>query len=184
LEIAESVDTLQARGPADLETIVVRLASRMVRLGGAAESDAAAESRVRGALTSGAALATFESMIARQAGDREIVRDQSRLPQARHRRLVTASADGYVTRLDAELVGRASMLLGAGREKVDDTIDPGAGIVVRHKPGDEVTAGEPVLELHYNDERRIDHAVQLAASAITIGSVKPEPLPLVIEHIT
>jgi thymidine phosphorylase len=76
------------------------------------------------------------------------------------------------------------MLLGAGREKVDDTIDPGAGIVVRHKPGDEVTAGEPVLELHYNDERRIDHAVQLAASAITIGSVKPEPLPMVIEHIT
>jgi pyrimidine-nucleoside phosphorylase len=184
LEIAESVDTLQARGPADLETIVVRLASRMVRLGGAAESDAAAESRVRAALTSGAALATFESMIARQAGDREIVRDQSRLPQARHRRLVTASADGYVTRLDAELVGRASMLLGAGREKVDDTIDPGAGIVVRHKPGDEVTAGEPVLELHYNDERRIDHAVELAASAIAIGSVRPEPLPLVIEHIT
>jgi thymidine phosphorylase len=75
------------------------------------------------------------------------------------------------------------MLLGAGREKVGDTIDPGAGIVVRRKPGEPVRDGDAVLELQYNHDRRLSEAIQLAEAAITIGSAPPEPRPLILGHV-
>jgi pyrimidine-nucleoside phosphorylase len=184
LEIAECVDTLRGEGPPDLETVVVRLAGRMVQLGGKASSDAEAESRVRGALTSGAALEKFAAMIARQGGDAEIVHDPSRMPGAKEQRIVAAGASGYLRRLDAESVGRASMLLGAGREQVSDTIDLGAGIMICQKPGARVAAGDPILELRYNDGRRLDEAVRLAEGAIEIGASAGERRELVIEHVT
>ena len=117
LEIAECVETLQGKGPADLEAVVVRLASRMVELGGGAASASEAESRVRGALASGAGLEKFSTMIARQGGDASITRDLSRLPRAEHVRQVVSPVSGFLRTLDAELVGRASMLLGRGAGK-------------------------------------------------------------------
>ena len=162
LEIAECVGMLQGQGPQDLETVVVRLAGRMLQLGGVASSESDGESRVRDALASGAGLAKFSAMIARQGGDAGICREPGRLPTAAHQAAVSAHASGYLRRLDAELVGRASMLLGAGREQVGDTIDPGAGIVIRKKPGAAVAPGEPILELRYNDDRRLAEALRLA----------------------
>ncbi len=184
LEIAECVDTLNGEGPPDLDAIVVRLATRMVQLGGRATGDSDARERVRGALESGAALEKFAAMITRQGGDAAIVREPSRMPQASRRQLVRASAGGYLCRLDAELVGRTSMLLGAGREHVSDPIDLGAGVLIRKKPGDAVTVGEPILELHFNHDRRLDEAVRLAEVAIEVGPVPPTARPLVIDHIT
>jgi len=184
LEIAECVETLGGNGPRDLEAVVVRLASRMVHLGGKAADDAEGEARVRAALTSGAALEKFSTMIARQGGDAAIVGDPSKLPGASHVRVVAAGEAGYLRRLDAEHVGRASMLLGAGREKVTDAIDLGAGIVIRQKPGARVAAGDPILELRYNDSRRLDEAVRLAEAAIEIGASAGERRELVIEHLT
>ncbi|MGH9173508.1 MAG: thymidine phosphorylase, partial [Vicinamibacterales bacterium] len=183
LEIAECVDTLHGRGPSDLETLIVRLATRMVQLAEDDISDGVASARVSDALRSGAALAKFEAMVARQGGDREIVRDPLRLPQATHRHVVPAVTGGYLHRLDAELVGRASMLLGAGRAKVSDTIDPAAGVMIHRKPGDSVAAGDPLLELHYNDGRSLDAAVQLAARAIEIADRPPPESALVLDHV-
>jgi pyrimidine-nucleoside phosphorylase len=183
LEIRECVDTLAGRGPKDLETVVIRLATRMVQLGGVAASDTEAESRVREVLRSGAALAKCSAMISAQGGDAEIVRDPNRMAQAARRHVVAASASGYLARLDAERVGRSSMLLGAGREKVGDTIDLGAGILVSRKPGEPVREGDAVLELLYNQDRRLKEAIELAEAAIEIGLAPPEPRPLVLGHV-
>ncbi len=183
LEIRECVDTLEGRGPKDLETVVIRLASRMVQLGGAAADDASAEARVREAIRSGRARDTFAALVARQGGDAAIVSDPGRLAQARGRRAVVAPAAGYLTRLDAEKVGRASMLLGAGRERVGDTIDPAAGIILHKRPGDPVAAGEAVLDLYYNADRRVDEASALAATAMEVGSAPPATQPLILDHV-
>jgi len=86
---------------------------------------------------------------------------------------VTADRGGYVVRLDAELVGRASVALGAGRDRIEDSIDPAVGIVVRATVGDRVGAGDPVLELHYRDPGRLNAALALLARAVTIGDDRP-----------
>jgi pyrimidine-nucleoside phosphorylase len=179
LEIAECIEALQGKGPADLETVIVTLASRMVVLAGRAADAQEGERRVRDALASGAALAKFEAVVAHQGGDASIVSDPSRLPQAAHTQTVKAVRDGYLTWLDAELVGRSSMLLGAGRDRVEAVIDPATGIVVDKKPGARVTTGEPIMTLHYNDARRVDGASRLAESAIHIGDEPPAGVPLV-----
>lgn len=184
LEIAECVHTLQGRGPSDLTSLIVRLATRMVQLAGGDISTRDAEARVTEALQSGAALAKFEAMVVRQGGDGEIVRDVGRLPQAARRHVVAASAAGYLQRLDAELVGRASMLLGAGRAKVSDTIDLAAGIVIHRKPGDQIIAGDPILELHYNDGGELEGAIELATQAIEIAGEPPPASTLVLDHVT
>jgi len=184
LEIAECIDVLRGRGPHDLESLVVRLASRMVRLGERASTDDEAERRVREALTSGAGLEKFAAMIRRQGGDAAIVDDPGRLPRAAHRREIVAASAGFVARLEAEAVGRASMLLGAGREKVTDPIDPGAGALLRKKRGDAVAAGEPIVELHYNDDRRLSEAVRLVESALAIEPAPPAGRALILDHVT
>jgi pyrimidine-nucleoside phosphorylase len=179
LEIAECIETLQGKGPRDLETLIVTLAKRIVALGGRADDETDAERRVREALRSGAALAKFEAVIARQGGDARVVADPSRLPQAASLKTIDAGQDGFVVGIDAELVGRASMQLGAGRDQVDAVIDPATGIVVEKKPGAAVAAGDPILRLHYNDARRLPEATRLAESAIQIGPQPPVAAPLV-----
>lgn len=179
LEIGECIDTLRGGGPRDVEAIVVTLARRMVILAGRAGDERAAERAVREALASGAALARFEAIVAHQGGDARVVNDTGRLPHARAVEHVRAETDGYVLRLDAERVGRASMLLGAGRDRVDAVIDPATGIVAHKKPGDPVARGDAVLALHYNDDARLPEASRLARSAIALGPAPPSPSPLV-----
>jgi pyrimidine-nucleoside phosphorylase len=182
LEVAECVETLRGGGPLDLQAVVVRLATRMLQLGGQAGDDARAEQRVRDALSSGKAFEKFEQMVVRQGGDARVLHDPTKLPRAAHRRQIVASRDGVITAIDAELVGRASVLLGAGRDRVDAAIDLAAGIMVLHKPGDRVHAGEPILELHFN-AGRVDDAAALASSAIHVGDTAPAAPVLVLEHV-
>jgi pyrimidine-nucleoside phosphorylase len=183
LEIAECIETLSGRGPADLEALVRRLATRMVRLGGVVSSDDEAERAVTRALDSGAALEKLRAVITRQGGDARVVDEPGRLPQARERSAVVSPASGFVGTLDAELVGRASMLLGAGRDRLDAAIDHAAGIVIHRKPGEAVRAGDPVMELYYNDGRRLDEARALALEAIVVGEAPAEVPRLVMGWI-
>jgi pyrimidine-nucleoside phosphorylase len=180
VEIAECIEVLSGTGPADLSALIVRLASRMVLLGGKASSEEDAASKVRAALRSGAARDKLREMIKWQGGDAAIVDDVTRLPSARHHDHVTAPRAGYVTALDALLVGRTAVALGAGRDKKSDPVDLSAGILLHKKPGDAVTAGEPVMELRYNDESRLAAAKQLAAQAVVIGETPPAEAPLVM----
>jgi pyrimidine-nucleoside phosphorylase len=183
LEIEECIETLKGHGPADLSALVVRLASRMVQLAGKAPDDARAEQLVRQALASGAALARFEAMVQRQGGDPEIVRDSSRLPRAARQRPVAARSAGFVSRIDAESVGRAAMLLGAGRARADASIDHAAGVRLLHKPGDRVEAGEAVLELQYNSDADLDGAIEVAQTAVVITGDPPAAAPLVLAWV-
>ncbi len=180
LEIAECIETLKGEGPADLEALILRLGARMVLLADRAQGDVEADACVRGALESGAALRKFGQMLARQGGDAGVIDNPGRMPQARRRRYVEATAPGYVSRLDAEKVGRAAVMLGAGRDRVDAPIDLAAGVKVLKKPGDAVEQGDYVLVLHYNDDHQLDEAVRLAQSAIDIGAVPPSSTPLVL----
>lgn len=179
LEVAECVEALHGRGPEDLEAVVVRLATRMLQLGGCAADDVEAGTKVREALGTGAALECFRRMVAHQDGDTAFIDDPSRLPRARAVFTVLSPASGFVTGLDAGIIGRASSELGAGRERVGDAIDPSVGVIVRRKPGDRVLAGEAVLDLHYNDDMRLQAAAALAESAVTIEPTAPPAVPLV-----
>jgi len=179
VEIIECCEVLKGNGPDDLHEISLALASRMVSLSGH-YGVAEGEQAVRQALGSGAALQKLRAMIAQQGGDAAIVDDYSRLPTARSRRAVTAMRSGYVQSLNAELIGRASMALGAGRERVGDTIDHGAGVLVTRARGAAVKAGDTVLELLYNDDRSLNQALMLARDAVTIGDAPPALRPLIL----
>lgn len=183
LEIRECVQTLKGLGPATLTELIVRLATRMLRLAGRAATDDAAADRVRDALASGAALARFGRMVARQGGDARLIDDEHVLPSARQRTPIAAPRSGVIEVVDAEKVGRASMLLGAGRERAEAPIDHAAGIVLEVSPGDEVRAGAPLMTLHHNDPRQLDEARILAAQAVIIGDRPPSPAPLILDWI-
>ena len=184
LEVIECIDVLKGQGPADLIEVSVELTARMLVLGGVAADRAEATKTVRGAIASGAGLEKFRQIIAHQGGDPKVVDDYSRLPHAPSRQFVRAGQAGYIEVLDAELVGRASVMLGAGRDRVEDPVDPAVGIMVLAKPGDQVAAGDPVLELHYRDPARRDQALALLSRAIVIGETSPTWRPVLVGEVS
>jgi pyrimidine-nucleoside phosphorylase len=183
LEVIESLESLKGRGPADLEALSISLAARMLRLGGAAADDQEAERTIRRALVSGQGLEKFRQIIGIQGGDPRVVDDYSRMPSAPHRAVLAAERSGYVIELDAELVGRATMALGAGRNRVEDAIDPGVGAILKAKIGDLVQAGDALVELHYRDSSRLDAAMPLLRQACRIGEAAPERQDIILETV-
>jgi len=183
VEIIECIEILKGRGPDDIAALVVRLASRLLVLSGR-YADADAEPAVRRALASGEALAKLRAMVAWQGGDVGVIDDYDRLPGAARRHAVVASGDGFLSVMHAGLVGRASMALGAGRRRIEDRVDHGAGILIAKKPGEKVRSGDTILELLYNDERGLDEAVALAQEAIQIAIEPPTIRPLVLGVVT
>ncbi len=183
LEVIECLETLRGRGPKDLETLSVTLAARMLQLGGAAASTEEAEGKVRTALSSGRGLEKFRDIIAQQGGDPRVIDDYARLPAAPQRAVFSADRNGYITNLDAELIGRATMVLGAGRNRVEDAVDHAVGALVMAKRGDAIRAGQPVVELHYRDAGQLEAALQLVRSACTIEDQPPAPQPIILETV-
>lgn len=183
LEVVECLEVLKGRGPADLVDLSVELAARMLVLGEVAGNRAEAQQKVRGAIASGAGLERFRRIIEQQGGDPHVVDDHGRIAAAPERDVVRAPRQGFLAGLDAALVGRASVALGAGRDRVEDSIDHAAGIMVVVKPGVELRAGDPVLELHYRDRARLAAAAALAARAIKIEDNQPIVEPLVVGEV-
>ena len=155
----------------------------MVWIAGEAADADAAERRVQHALASGAGLARFRQMVARQGGDPALVDDPGRFTLASGREVVRAPRAGYVTGIDALLVGRAAAALGAGRATADDVVDPGVGVRVLASLGALIRAGEPILELIHRDGAGQREAADLAGQAVELGGAPPAPLPLVIGEI-
>ena len=179
VEIIECIELLKGRAPGDLTSLVVTIAARLLVLSGRyREPDA--EPAVRKALASGAALEKLRAMIAWQGGDERVLDDYQRLPGAAHRHAVVAHEDGYVSAMHAELIGRSSMALGAGRRRIEDRIDHGAGVLIAKKPGDAVRKGDTILELLFNDGHGVEEALSLAQEAIRIAHESPVPKPLVL----
>jgi thymidine phosphorylase len=171
VEVEESVATLRGDGPADLVAVTLALATEMLRLAGLRADPAAA-------LADGRALAAYRAMITAQGGDPD-----APLPAARHTELITAGADGWLRGLDARAVGIAAWRLGAGRARKEDQVSATAGIICLVKPGEQVAAGQPVLELRGDDPGRFARARAALAAAIEIGPEPPEPAAPVIERI-
>jgi pyrimidine-nucleoside phosphorylase len=183
LEIIECLETLKGQGPRDVEELSVALAARMLRLAGVAAGDAEATSKVRDALTSGRGVEKFRAIIAQQGGDPHVIDDFGRLPAAPHRHTLGAERSGFLTRLDAERIGRATMVLGAGRNRADESVDPSVGAVLHAKPGDEVRTGQAILELHYRDAAKLPAALALLREAWTITDAPLLPGPLILEEL-
>jgi pyrimidine-nucleoside phosphorylase len=179
LEVIESIETLKGRGPGDLEDLSVALAARMLGLGGLPADEA--EGKVRAALAGGRGVEKFGQLIEQQGGDPRVIDDYSRLPAAPRRHVHAADRSGVIAHLDAELVGRATMLLGAGRNRVEESVDPAVGAVVHARPGDAVRPGHPILELHYRHSEKLGAALALLESACVIADEPPEPHPLIME---
>jgi pyrimidine-nucleoside phosphorylase len=184
VEVIESIETLKGKGPKDLEDLSVALAARMVRMAGVARTNADAETQVRRAIAAGAGVEKFRQVIEHQGGDPKVIDDYGRLPAAPSREVVAAPRGGFVFDIDAMAIGRASMALGAGREKAEDAIDPAPGLWIKAHVGDPVSAGDPLVELLYRDARRAAEAASLIARAFVIEDTPPQPSPLILEEIT
>ena len=183
LEIAECIETLKGDGPADLGGVVQRIGARMLVLGGVVRDEGAAERAVDAAVRSGTALETFRRMVERHGGDPRIVDDPGRLPSAPDRDAVPSSQAGYVTGVRAELIGRASAVLGAGRDTVTDAIDHAVGITIKARPGDPVEKGEPLVELHHRNGRGLAEALNLCRDAFEIGDAPPPARPKILGEV-
>jgi pyrimidine-nucleoside phosphorylase len=183
LEVIESIETLRGQGPRDLTELSVLLAARMVLLAGRAGTAEDAERLVREAMASGAGLERFRRMVERQGGDPAVADTPSGLLLAPGRETVRAPRAGYLTGLDAMLVGQAAAALGAGRATAEDRVDHGVGIRVLATLGALVRAGEPVLELVHRDGKGLRESLALAAQAIELGGAPPAPRPLVVGEI-
>lgn len=184
LEVIECLETLRGQGPKDLEALSVLLAAHMVLLAGLAGNLTEAEGKVRSALTSGRALEKLREIIRQQGGDARVVDDPSWLPAAPHREVIRAERAGYVQGFEAERLGLATMVLGAGRDRVEDTIDHAVGAMILVARGQQVRAGQPLLELHYRDAHRLENARRLLHDACPIADQPPSAAPLVLETIT
>ena len=182
LELIEAIDTLKGDGPDDFTDLVLRLAARMLVLGGAAADGSAGLERARRALASGAAMRTFEQMVEAQGGDPAVLHDYARLPHAPGREVCRAPRSGYVSVMRAERIGHASNLLGAGRAKVGDPVDHAVGTVALVKPGDQVTEGQPILEVHHHGTG-LHAALGLCGKAVVITDTPPPPRPIVLDEV-
>jgi len=184
MEVIECIEVLKGRGPADLIELSVELAARMLVLGKVAAELDDARCRIQAAIRSGDGLERFRRIVETQGGDPRIVDDYSRLPSAPERDVVKAPRAGSLTRVDAELIGRASVALGAGRDRVEDPIDPGVGLMVLTKPGRFVEKGQEIVELRYRDRVRLQAARPLAERAIAIEDVPGSARPLILGHLS
>ena len=183
LEIIESIETLKGNGPAELASLSVEFAARMLVLSGLEPDVARAEVRVRTALSSGAGLEKFREIIANQGGDPRVIDDYGRLPSAPDRDVVAASRDGVVVAMRAEAVGRAAVGLGAGRDRLDAAVDPAVGFLIVAPVGTRVQAGDPIIEIHHRNGHGLADARRLLEAAILIGDAPVAARPLVLDRI-
>jgi len=183
LEVIECVEVLKGGGPPDLVDVSIELTARMLVLGGIVADRATGERKARGTIASGAGLDQFRRIVEHQGGEPRIVDYVRRLPAAPSRYVVKAERSGFVTAIDARKVGEASVSLGAGRDRIEDAIDPAVGIMLAAKVGDRVSAGDPILELHYRETSRLEHAIARLAGAIAIGASAPPPPRLIVGEV-
>ncbi len=172
IEVVESMEVLKGRGPADLTEISLELAANMLYLadGGSLENCRRLAEKV---IADGSAFETFCKMVTAQGGDESFLRNYDKFPKAPYKCEVLAQADGFITKMNAEDIGKASMILGAGRETKDSAIDFSAGLVMRKKFGDEVNSGETLATLYTSKENLLDAATKCYLNAVEIGSEKP-----------
>ncbi len=175
LEVEESIAVLRGEGPPDLTELSLTLTAHMLVLGRVAATIEDGQNQAERMLDSGQGLEKFEELVRAQGGD------LSRLPQAERQAVLESRQGGYIVAIDTETVGRAAMMLGAGRQTIEDVIDPAVGLVMHKKLGDEVGAGEPLVTFHFNDDANLPEVDALVERALEIADTPPATGRLVHE---
>ena len=183
LEIMEVSQTLQNAGPADLTKLSLELAARMIYLGKKAASLDEARRAAEHHLVDGSAYRKFKQVVAAQGGNPQALDRFELLPNATGMREVASPRGGYITSIDAEDIGVASNMIGAGRDKKEDSIDPAVGIILEVKTGEKVEAGSILCRLYYTKEDRVDEAAEMVEDAFRISAQKPDERELILEVV-
>jgi pyrimidine-nucleoside phosphorylase len=178
LEVIEAIETLNGRGPADLTELCVALATHMLVISNRG-TEAECEEAVRRVMADGTALCTFADMVEAQGGDPNWIYQPEHFPAAPYSRAVLSPADGFITAVDCEGYGTAALLLGAGRNRKEDVIDPTAGIILHAKTGDAVTQGQPIATLYTSRAELLDAAAEKLLISTEIGIEQPAERPLI-----
>ena len=184
LEMHEAIEVLKGAGPPDLIEVTLALGSEMLFLAALATSKEAARALMRDAISSGRALLKLEEIVTAQGGDKAVVRDPTRLPQARHKSSFDATHDGIVQSVDPRAIGYGVIALGGGRRNMEEKVDPSVGFVITAKPGHRVTKGQTLATIHARNRGDLDVGRSALEHAIVIGESAPLPLPLVSHRVT
>jgi pyrimidine-nucleoside phosphorylase/thymidine phosphorylase len=168
LEVVEVMEVLRGGGPEDLRELCLELAGWMLHLGGVSHTVEEGKQHSAQLISSGKALEKFRQMVELQGGDGRVIDDDNRLPQARHTLQVSSAKAGYLASMQCEQIGTASVILGGGRERKEDSVDPAVGIVLHKKVGGRVASGEPLATIYYNAEAQATRARQLIEASCVL----------------
>ena len=183
MEVAEAIEALSGGGPADLRELCLELAGWMFYLGERVKTVDEGKKLSAELIASGHAREKFREIVRLQGGDVGVVDDPRRLPRARQTLGVTSPADGYVAGTQCEQLGVACVVLGGGREKKEDTIDPAVGLEFHKRIGDAVKRNEPLCTLHYNADARLEEARRLVETAYRIEPDQPKTIPPLVHRV-
>ena len=183
MEVAESIEVLSGTGPADLRELCLELAAWMFFLGERVKTVEEGKRLSSDLIASGHAREKFREIVGLQGGDIGVIDDPRRLPHARQTLEVTSPTDGFIAATQCEQLGVACVVLGGGREKKEDTIDPAVGLEFHKRIGDAVKRGEPLCTLHYNAAGRLAEARRLVETAYRIEPEKPKTIPPLIHRV-
>jgi pyrimidine-nucleoside phosphorylase len=183
MEVVEAIEVLGGAGPSDLRELCLELAAWMFLLGERVQTLDEGKRLSADLIASGQAREKFREIVGLQGGDVGVVDDPGRLPHAKQTLDVTCSSNGYIASIQCEQLGVAGVVLGGGREKKDDKIDPAVGLEFHKRIGDAVERGEPLCTLQYNAGDRLAEARHLAETAYRVDPEKPNTIPPLIHRV-
>ncbi|AWI08483.1 thymidine phosphorylase [Ereboglobus luteus] len=183
LEIKEAIQLLKGEGPEDIKDLVMKLGMEIVRLAGVAGSTLSAKQTVQRHLTDGSALQKLKDLVKAQGGDPSYIDDPSKFATAKHVRKLPAPKRGYVHMISAGMIAHGVHILGAGKTSAHDKIDYAVGVSEIKKVGTQVKQGEPLMMIHYNDEAKLEQALEYFKNAYRLAPKRPTPPPLVVERV-
>ena len=183
LEVMEVSQTLQNAGPSDLTRLSLELAARMIHLGKIVGTLDEARELAQKKLLDGSGYRKLKEVIAAQGGNPQVLDRFDLLPNATGAREITSPRAGYISVIDAELIGQASGMIGASRDTKEDSIDPAVGVILEVKVGQKVDAGGVLCRLYYTGEEHVEEAAQLVEDAFRISGTAPEERALILEVV-
>jgi pyrimidine-nucleoside phosphorylase/thymidine phosphorylase len=183
LEVMEVSQALHNEGPEDLRKLSLELAARMIFVGKITKTLPEARDLAEKKLSDGSAYKKFCQVVEAQGGNAHALEKFELLPNATGMREVTTQRAGYVSAIEAEYIGRASTMMGAGRQRKEDAVDPAVGVILEVKAGEKVDAGAVLCRLYYTDEATLEEAAELVEDAFRISSNKPDERELILEVV-
>ncbi|MGH9582221.1 MAG: thymidine phosphorylase, partial [Bryobacteraceae bacterium] len=184
LEVMEVSQTLQNAGPADLTRLCLELAARLIYLGKVAKSLEEAREVAQAKLLDGSGYRKLKDVIAAQGGNPQVLDKFDLLPNATGAQEITTSRAGYVSAIDAELIGQASSMIGAGRNTKEDSIDPAVGVILEVKVGQKIDAGSILCRIYYTGDEHLEEAAGLVEDAFKISQQPADERDLILEVVS